>query len=85
MALKKTVSTAYGIDFIDAYHRVDQVQILGKNMLVYGVKSYKDNSGVQFFNERACSCAYDINGENPIAQAYAHLKTLTEFADAVDC
>jgi len=30
-------------------------------------------------------CAYDINGKNPIAQAYDHAKTLPEFAGAVDC
>lgn len=28
---------------------------------------------------------YEINGANPIAQAYGHLKALPEFADAVDC
>jgi hypothetical protein len=27
----------------------------------------------------------NLNGENPIKQAYLHLKTLPEFADAVDC
>lgn len=27
----------------------------------------------------------DMNGGNFIAQAYAHLKTLPEFADATDC
>jgi hypothetical protein len=29
--------------------------------------------------------AYDIDGDNPIAQAYLHLKTLPEFAGATDC
>lgn len=28
---------------------------------------------------------YDINGANPIAQAYEHLKTLPEFSGAQDC
>jgi hypothetical protein len=27
----------------------------------------------------------DLNGGNPIKQAYEHLKTLSEFADATDC
>jgi hypothetical protein len=27
---------------------------------------------------------YDLNGPNPIKQAYLYLKTLPEFADAVD-
>jgi hypothetical protein len=38
-----------------------------------------------FFTESILSCAYQINGTNPIAQAYGHLKTLPEFAGAVDC
>jgi hypothetical protein len=29
--------------------------------------------------------SYDIEGPNPIKQAYQFLKTLPEFADAVDC
>jgi hypothetical protein len=28
---------------------------------------------------------YDINGENPIKQVYIYLKSLPEFAGAVDC
>jgi len=27
----------------------------------------------------------DLEGPNPIKQAYLHLKTLPEFADAIDC
>ena len=29
--------------------------------------------------------ATDMQGDNPIRQAYKHLKTLPEFADATDC
>ena len=28
---------------------------------------------------------YVLDGPNPIKQAYLHLKTLPEFADAIDC
>jgi hypothetical protein len=31
------------------------------------------------------SCQYNFDGSNPIKQAYEHLKSLPEFADAVDC
>jgi hypothetical protein len=31
------------------------------------------------------SAPYELMGENPIRQAYLHLKTLPEFANAVDC
>jgi hypothetical protein len=30
-------------------------------------------------------CPYDIEGDNPIKQAYEHLKTLPEFEGAIDC
>jgi len=35
--------------------------------------------------ERPYFFQYDIAGENPIRQAYLHLKTLPEFANATDC
>jgi hypothetical protein len=34
--------------------------------------------------ERKISFPYNIDGDNPIKQAYLHLKTLPEFADATD-
>lgn len=85
MALQKTVTTPYGIEVIDAYHRIECVQIVNKTSIVYHVRTYKDNTGLPFFNEVVLESYYDINGDNPIAQAYAHLKTLPEYADAVDC
>jgi len=30
-------------------------------------------------------CGLNLNGSNPIKQAYLFLKTLPEFSDAVDC
>ena len=85
MAIKKTVTTVYGIEVIDAYHRVEGVELQGKTEIRYCVRSYKDASGLPFFDERYIVSDYNIQGENPIAQAYAHVKTLPEFADAVDC
>jgi hypothetical protein len=37
------------------------------------------------FGDAEYSCAYDLDGANPIRQAYLHLKTLPEFANATDC
>lgn len=46
------------------------------------IKAGKEGPAIEsrssFFN-------HDLNGENVIKQAYEHLKTLPEFADAVDC
>lgn len=91
MALKKSTMTLHGFDAIDAYHRVENVTILEKAELQFNVTSYKNAPskefpiGVPAFAEHQHKCAYDIQGANPIAQAYAHLKTLPEFVGATDC
>lgn len=85
MALKKTVTTEQGFEAVDAYHQVEGVRLNGKTDMSFQVRSYKNNSGVQAFADVAYDAAYDIEGKNPIAQAYEHLKTLPEFAGAIDC
>lgn len=85
MAIQKTVVTTYGIEVANAYHRVESVALLGKTEIQYCIRSYKDASGLPFFDERYIVSGYDIKGANPIAQAYAHAKTLPEFSGAVDC
>jgi len=97
MALKKTVTTPQGFTATDAYHRVEDITISTRmriatggdqfrelRMVSFTVRSYKE-SGAAAFNETRTGAEYDMDGANPIAQAYAHLKTLPEFADAVDC
>ena len=84
MALKKTVTTQQGFDAVNAYHRVEGVQI-NKNKIAFQVRSYKDDSGLPNFDNVSFTCNYDLAGENPIKQAYQHLKTLPEFAGATDC
>ena len=84
MALKITVTTPHGIIVKDAYHRVESVQIVGKTAIKFQVRSYT-SPGFPHFADVEYSSAYSIDGENPISQAYAHLKTLPEFAGAVDC
>lgn len=84
MALQKTVKTNFGIEVVNAYHRVENVSLVTKEKMVFQVRSRMDAEH-PVFDERPIECLYDINGENPIAQAYAHLKTLPEFSGAVDC
>jgi len=84
MAIKKTVTTVHGLQVIDAYHRVEGVQIRGKSEILFTVRSYADVNK-QSFHDQNFSCAYSLTGENPIKQAYEHLKTLPEFAGATDC
>jgi hypothetical protein len=98
MALKLTKSTVHGFVADGAYHRVENVRINQKQsyefeesssgpvfMMSFTLRSYKQNDGSPFFAESQHSCVYDIEGSNPIAQAYEHLKELPELAGAVDC
>jgi len=84
MALAKTVSTVHGFQAANAYHRVEGVRLESKNAMNFHIRSYTALDK-PFFTESVLSCAYAIDGANPIAQAYAHLKTLPEFAGATDC
>ena len=84
MALKKSVTTVHGLDVADAYHRVEGLSFESKDKIKFQVPASVD--GIKpHFSDDAYSCAYDLNGDNPIKQAYGHLKTLSEFSGAVDC
>ena len=85
MALKKTTTTVQGFTADNAYFRVEEVKLAGKDKITFSVRGYKDDSGLPAFEDRPLTCDYDIAGDNPIAQAYKHLKTLPEFAGATDC
>jgi hypothetical protein len=84
MALAKTVLSVHGFQAVNAYHRVEGVQV-EKDRMAFQVRSYKDNTGLPHFSDSSFNCAYDLVGNNPLMQAYEYLKTLPEFADATDC
>lgn len=84
MALKKTVVTPQGFDAVDAYHRVEGVRLIGTSAIAFQVRSSKDKTSPHF-SDVEFEAAYDLNGDNPLAQAYAHLKSVPEFSDAEDC
>lgn len=85
MALEKTVTTPHGFEAVNAYHRVSGVSLIAKNKISFTVKSLKSSDALAEFASELYSCPYDLNGANPMTQAYAHLKTLPEFAGAKDC
>ena len=85
MALSRTISTDWGITVSGSYCRVEAVSLTSKDRISFHARSYTASEGVPFFAETRVDCPYEINGENPIKQAYEHLKSLPEFADAVDC
>lgn len=84
MALKKTVTTIHGINVQDAYHRVESVSLQSKEAIGFHVRSYV-NADSTSFESKMFACKYDLNGANPIKQAYDHVKTLPEFSGAIDC
>lgn len=95
MALRKTISVQ-GKAFL---HHASGVAILGDKSLdvnayikVESINGSKDNifAVVSFTDDvitmqTSYGFDYDLEGPNPIKQAYLHLKSLPEFADAVDC
>lgn len=84
MALKKT-SSAFGIEVVGAYHRIENVRLQGKTGILFDLKSYSDQSQGVAFAEKVQGCSYDLNSKNPIAQAYDFVKTLPEFSGSQDC
>ena len=85
MALQKTVNTSYGFIAEHAYHKIDNIRIFNKTSMTFNVKSLKSKDEKNAFDVSSFQCMYDIDGSNPIKQSYEYLKTLPEFAGAVDC
>jgi hypothetical protein len=82
MALTKSIELTTGINVANAYLRVEGVSLTKTNMNFH-IREYTEQ-GMPFFNEEVFNCSYNIEGDNPIKQAYLYLKTLPEFADATD-
>lgn len=84
MAIAKTVTTPHGIEVNNAYHRVEGITLPSKDKMQFRVRASLDGVKPHFSDEQH-ECAYDIDGDNPIKQAYIHLKALPEFEGATDC
>jgi len=84
MALSKTIETVHGFQALNAYHRVEAVSLISKEQISFHARSYTA-SDKPFFAEQVITAPYQLDGANPIKQAYNHLKTLPEFAGATDC
>lgn len=81
MALSKTI-TFKGITVTDAYMKVWQIQG-DKTEISFGLGYFASADG-EMFDSKTFTMSYDIDGDNPIRQAYTHLKSLPDFADAGD-
>ena len=85
MALKKTITAKdnFGIEVTipETYIKVEST-LGNKNEQQIFVSFTKNNS---LLNSKQYLFTPNMDGDNFIKQAYLHLKTLPEFADAVDC
>ena len=84
MAFTQPTTSAHGFDVPGAYHRVENIQLVGKDSIFFQLRIYKDSQKPSF-STTAFDAPYDLEGPNPIKQAYQFLKTLPEFSDATDC
>jgi hypothetical protein len=91
MAIKLSKTTDSNISVSSSYARIEGILLSNKKSISFRVRFYNDqtlpneSSTVPFFDEETYSCSYDLTKTNPIEQAYAYLKTLPEFSNAVDC
>jgi hypothetical protein len=84
MAIKRTVSTPHGIEVKNAYCRVENLSLVGKDKIKFHFRVSVDGK-LPHFEDTEYQCTYVIDGDNPIKQAYDYLKTIEKFADATDC
>jgi hypothetical protein len=87
MALSQTVQLTDNFDekiiFQNAYIKVIHVSST-KEIGIITYKLFKSQSEKELV-EKVIQFSIDLDGPNPIKQAYQFLKTLPEFSDAVDC
>jgi hypothetical protein len=87
MALTQTITIKnnFGEDskFSNAYLRVDYVEAT-KYLASVRLGFYKEG-GLEFLSSTMLSFTPNLEGGNFIKQAYEHLKSLPEFANATDC
>ena len=74
MAIRNNIDFYNGIKVEEAYLRVEFPSI-NKDSMSFNLRKYV-STDLPFFSEDIITCAYDIEGKNPYAQAYEYLKTL---------
>lgn len=81
MALSKS-ENFNGINVANAYIKVETVNV-SKEGLTANV-TWRSSADAAPFKAKSYSVEYDINGVNPLAQAYNKLKAMSEFDGATD-
>jgi hypothetical protein len=85
MALSIDVTLASGLTAPASYVRVTSVHVVTKTQASASLSFFVSPTSSLAYQTAEQSFAYDLDGPNPIKQAYQFLKTLPEFSDAVDC
>lgn len=83
MTTTRNVPLAGDVD-IPAYVRVESILMTKSSASAVAVWRQSDGSGI-VFDRTEFAFDLSLEGTNAFAQAYLHLKTLPEFANAVDC
>ena len=82
MAIKISC-TVSGVSINNCYVRVSSIG--GNKHKIVAVVSYNATSESESFSTSQVDFIPALDGTNLFAQAYTHLKTLPEFAGAIDC
>lgn len=84
LSITKTITiSGKDVTFPDAYTKVTSIQ--GTKELIVACFEFRPAAEGVPFAWGAQAFAPSLEGDNFIRQAYLHLKTLPEFANAVDC
>lgn len=81
--LTRTNNFGQETDLPDSYIKIVSAHVT-KDEIQACINVFTKKEGKNLLTE-LCVLPHDIDGPNPIKQAYLYLKTLPEFADAVDC
>jgi hypothetical protein len=85
MAFLIDVALPTGLSAPQSYVRVSSVSLTGKTQAAAYASYFAAPNSAAAYQVTEHEFLYELEGPNPIKQAYEHLKTLPEFADATDC
>lgn len=90
MALQKTFAKTQEpfigqLEVPDAYWRVEKIEATKTEANCFVSINKKTDNVFSLIEQKRYTFIVDLNGKNFIKQAYEYLKTLPEFAGAVDC
>ena len=77
-------TTFKGISVGSAKVTVGDIYIADGHTVLSVTANWSAPGSSEFFRQTTYNCPYDINGADPVTQAYAYLKTLEEFSSATE-